>query len=60
MKIEKMKMKFVLKMTNLPRCTALVFSVGAGLALGKEGPLIQIGACWGPRPGCSGANYEVC
>jgi len=32
--------------TLLIKCVALSFSVGAGLALGKEGPLIQIGACY--------------
>mmetsp|Transcript_24129 Transcript_24129/g.44302 ORF Transcript_24129/g.44302 Transcript_24129/m.44302 type:complete len:763 (-) Transcript_24129:21-2309(-) len=36
-----------LPQTLLAKLMALSLCVGAGLAVGKEGPLIHIGACWG-------------
>mmetsp|Transcript_35999 Transcript_35999/g.81294 ORF Transcript_35999/g.81294 Transcript_35999/m.81294 type:complete len:778 (+) Transcript_35999:86-2419(+) len=36
-----------LPQTLLAKLLALSLCVGAGLAVGKEGPLIHIGACWG-------------
>lgn len=33
--------------TLMAKVVGLTFCVGAGLAVGKEGPMIHIGACWG-------------